>query len=239
MEKERYSRQQKLFDRDNGLQERLGRSTVFIAGIGGLGGPAAMYLAAAGIGKLLICDPDILQLSNLNRQILFREADLGKSKATGARDHLGRLNSEIVIDSRPETIHAGNVDQLVGNAEVVLDCLDNFTGRMVLNEFALRNRIPLVHAGVTGLNGQISFLNPPRTPCLQCIYPEIPENENPPILGATAGILGAMQAMEAIKFLAGTGTLLGNRMVLFDGSSMTFHESQVERDPNCTVCGSS
>jgi adenylyltransferase/sulfurtransferase len=237
MDRERYSRQKNLYGWDEGVQDRLGRSTVFIAGLGGLGGPASIYLAAAGIGHLRICDPDTVQASNLNRQILYAEEDIGKPKAGCAAERLERLNSVISILPIPGRLNAGNVSSLVGNADLILDCLDNYEGRMVINQYAVQNRIPLIHAGVTGMNGQISFLDPPQTPCLKCIYPESPEDKPGPILGAAPGIIGTMQALEAIKYLSGTGQSLKNKMILLDGESLTFHEIHIEKNPGCKVCG--
>lgn len=236
MEKERYRRQKNLYGWDDGVQERLGQSRVFIAGLGGLGGPASLYLAAAGIGRLKICDPDTVQASNLNRQVLYTEEDIGKSKSACAAERLGQLNSEIIIRSFAESVSMENVSELAGDSDLILDCLDNYKGRTVLNRFALQNGIPLIHAGVIGISGQISFLNPPHTPCLKCIYPEEPESGETPVLGAAAGIIGTLQSMDAIKYLSGTGRVLKNKMLIIDGETMTFHETRIERNPECEVC---
>lgn len=237
MENERYSRQRNLYGWDDQAQEKLGQATVFVAGLGGLGSPATLYLAAAGIGNLILCDADTVQLSNLNRQVLYRERDIGREKAVCAEERLGELNSSTRIDAHAEKMDAGNVAQLVADADIMLDCLDNFEGRKVLNDFSLQSGTPLVHAGVTGLNGQVSFLSPPLTPCLKCIYPDDPVDVESPVLGAVAGLIGTVQAMEAIKDITGTGQVLKNRMLILDGESMSLHEAIIERNPECEVCG--
>jgi adenylyltransferase/sulfurtransferase len=234
----RYNRQLILSGWGEETQERLKRATVFIAGAGGLGSPVGLYLAAAGVGTLRICDSGAVELSNLNRQILHGERDLGRWKARSARRKLGSLNRQVRVVPLQDEIGESSLEQLVGEASLLLDCLDNFRTRLLLNAFAVRRSLPLIHAGVTGYCGQITFLHPPNTPCLACLVPEAPPQEVFPILGATAGLLGCLEAMEALKYLAGQGSLLEGRMLFCDGAAMQFQEVALQKDPRCPVCGS-
>jgi adenylyltransferase/sulfurtransferase len=218
-------------------QRRLKASTVFVAGAGGLGSPAAVSLAVAGVGSLRICDCDAPELSNLNRQFLHDDTRLGMNKAESARLTLSRLNPEVAITALPVRIEERNLDELVGDADIILDCLDNFPARFALNACAVRKRLPLVHGSIWGLEGRLAFLHPPETPCLACIFKAAPEPGHFPVLGATPGITGAMQAMEALKYLAGVGTLLKGRLLCCDYQEMRFVEVRLRRDPACAVCG--
>jgi adenylyltransferase/sulfurtransferase len=220
-------------------QERLGRSTVFIGGLGGLGSSTALYLAAAGIGCLRICDTDQVEISNLNRQVLYTVQDLGKPKSGSAMERIGGLNNEIDIIPLQEEIKQANVDGLVGDAEILVDCLDNFHTRKILNRYAVYNHLPLVHAGVLGMSGQLSFIHPPGTPCLKCVYKEMDEPQPEPVVGAIAGVLGSLQALETIKFLTGMGETLEGRMLMIDGMSLTCHEIRLLKNPDCPVCSKS
>jgi molybdopterin/thiamine biosynthesis adenylyltransferase len=154
-----------------------------------------------------------------------------------AREALGRLNPAVQVVGLRERIGSGNVAALAAGAALLIDCLDNFQTRHVLNAYAVQARRPLLHAGVSGLCGQITLLHPPHTACLACLVPAAPPAESPPILGATAGLLGCLQAMEALKFLTGTGSSLLGRLLFCDGEAMRFEEVRLERDPDCPVCG--
>jgi len=235
-DRERYHRQMILPGWGEQAQELLASATVFVAGAGGLGSPVALYLAAAGVGTLRICDSGHVELSNLNRQILHGQADIARLKPASAVESLGRLNPRVRVVPLSETITRDTIPGLVADASLIVDCLDNFATRFVLNEFALGTGIPFVHAGVQGLCGQIGFFNPPQTACLACLVPEAPPADTFPILGATAGLLGCLQALEALKYLTGTGELLRGRLLFCDGASMEFQEVALERDPACPVC---
>jgi len=236
-ELERYHRQLILPGWGTEAQARLRAATVFIAGAGGLGSPVAQYLAAAGVGTLRICDAGRVELSNLNRQLLHAEADLGRPKVRSARRTVRRVNPYVRVVPLHAVIDERSVEALVGDAELILDCLDNFPTRQVLNAFAVRRSLPMIHAGVTGYCGQITFLHPPATACLACIVPQSPPQEVFPILGATAGLLGCLEALEALKYLAGGGPLLAGRLLFCDGAAMQFQEVAIQRDPRCPVCG--
>jgi adenylyltransferase/sulfurtransferase len=236
-ELERYHRQIILPGWGPETQTRLRGASVFIAGAGGLGSPVAQYLAAAGVGTLRICDGGKVELSNLNRQLLHSERDIARPKVRSAARALRRVNPHVRVVPLQEVIDEGSVEGLVGDAGLILDCLDNFPTRQVLNALAVRRGLPMIHAGVTGYCGQITFLHPPATACLACIVPESPPPEVFPILGATAGLLGSLEALEALKYLAGGGPLLVGRLLFCDGQAMQFQEVAIPRDPRCPVCG--
>ena len=236
-EKERYHRQIILPGWGEEAQKLLKQAVVFIAGAGGLGSPVALYLASAGIGVLKICDPGEAELSNLNRQILHSDKDLERNKAESAKETLTRINPHVSVEALSQNIEKRNVHLLVDNARLIIDCLDNFKTRFVLNEYAVRTGLPLIHAGVSGFSGQITFIQTPDTPCLACTVSETPPAGIFPILGATTGVVGSLQALEALKYLTATGSLLKGRMLFWDGVAMRFQELTLEKNPDCKVCG--
>jgi adenylyltransferase/sulfurtransferase len=235
---QRYNRQMILPSWGEEAQRVLKDSCVFVAGAGGLGSPVTIYLAAAGVGALRICDSGAVELSNLNRQILHGDDRIGEEKTLSAERTLKEVNPLVEIIPLTETIDADNIPSLVGDARLMVDCLDNFKTRYILNQYAVQNGTALVHAGVNGLCGQIAFIHPPETACLACLVPEGPPSEIFPILGATAGVLGCLEAMEALKYLTGTGELLKGRLLFCDGEAMQFQEVSFDKDPECRVCGS-
>lgn len=218
-------------------QEKLKNSTVFIAGAGGLGSPVSIYLAVAGIGTIRICDFDSPDWSNLNRQILHNHNRIGINKAVSAKQTLEELNPHITISAFTDKIVADNVDELVGDADLIMDCMDNFPTRYLLNECAIRKKIPLIHGSIWGMEGRLSVLMPPETPCLKCMFPEAPPSETFPVLGATPGVIGTLQAMEAIKYLTGIGDNLKGKILVWSGKKMEFKHYKAFRDPECPVCG--
>ncbi len=236
-EKRRYARQMIIPGWGEAAQRRLKASQVFIAGAGGLGSPVSFNLAVAGIGHIRICDFDAPELSNLNRQFLHDDSRLGMNKAESAKLSLARLNPNIQIEAVPEKIDEANVDRLVGDANLILDCMDNYPTRFILNACAVRKKIPLVHGSIWGFEGRVTFIQIPETACLSCIFKGAPPREVFPVLGATPGITGTIQAMEAIKYLAGVGSLLKGRLLCCDYLEMKFFEVKVRRDPACPVCG--
>ena len=236
-ELERYNRQMRMGGWGETTQQKLKGSRVFIAGAGGLGSPAAIYLAVAGVGHITICDSDSPELTNLNRQILHDHTRIGMNKATSGKRTLELQNPDISITAVTDRITARNVDDLVGEAEVILDCLDNYPARFLLNETAIRKRVPLVHGSVWGMEGRLAFLRPPETPCLRCLFAEAPPAEVFPVLGATPGVIGCLQALETIKFLTGIGRNLEGRLLVWDGNQMEFRHYKVRKDPNCEACG--
>ena len=242
-EREIYQRQLVLPSWGEETQARLKSSTVFVAGAGGLGSAAILYLAAAGVGRLRVCDRDRVELSNLNRQVLHSERGLGARKALSARKAVGRLNRHVKVTPLASEITRENVEELVAGADLILDCLDNVPARLIINELAVRARLPLVHAGVRGLSGQLTFVHPPETACLACFMGDAAASEPadsedpPPILGAVAGVMGCLQALEAVKYLTGIGAAAKNRIIFWDGELMEFEEVKIGRNPACPVCG--
>jgi len=235
-EQKRYHRQMLLDGWGEPAQRKLKASTVFVAGAGGLGSPASIYLAVAGVGHIRLCDFDAPELANLNRQILHDDSRIGINKALSGKATLERLNPSIHVTALTEKIVAENVDALVDDAAIIVDCMDNFPTRYLLNESAIRKRIPMVHGSIWGLEGRLTFLQPPATPCLRCVFPEGPPKEVFPVLGATPGVIGVMEAMETLKYLTGMGDNLRSRLLLWNGADMEFHTLRIRKDPDCPAC---
>ena len=243
-ERERYTRQLVLPAWGEESQLRLKAATVFVAGAGGLGSAVVLYLAAAGVGCIRVCDRDTVELSNLNRQILHAERGMGMRKALSAQKAVTRLNSEVRVVPLVAEMTGQNVGELAAGADILLDCLDNVPSRLVLNGLSVSARLPLVHAGVRGLGGQLSFLRPPATACLACFMQEASVEDQaasqsgpPPILGAVAGAMGCLQALEALKYLTGIGERSENRIIFLDGETMKVDEVEIAKNPDCPVCG--
>ena len=237
-ELERYSRQILIEGFGEKGQRKLKRAHVLVAGLGGLGSPAAVYLAAAGVGKLTILDAQRVELSNLNRQVLHWQSDIRRSKADSAVEKIRAFNPSIEVEARLERIMSENVDGLIEGADVVVDGMDNFPTRYLLNEACVRARTPFVHGAVEGLVGQLTTIVPAKGPCLRCIVPKEPPRKPVfPVLGATTGTIGCLQALEAIKLITGVGKPLVGEMLLFNGRDLTFDRVKVERDPTCPTCG--
>ena len=235
---QRYSRQLAVPGWGPDGQRRLSESHVFIAGAGGLGSAASIYIAAAGVGKLTICDTDRVELSNLNRQVLYTQADIGHEKAPTAAARLRALNPGVEIVPTTREITPASACELARGADVILDCLDNLETRLALNGCSIATGIPMVYAAVSELTGHISFLHPPATPCLECFAPHTPPPVEPAIPGFTAGLVGALEAMEAVKFLTGIGDTLAGRLLIIEGAEPRFDVVTLERDPACPACGS-
>lgn len=236
-ELERYRRQMMMEGWGEETQRKLKRSTVFIAGAGGLGSPVAIYLAVAGIGHLKICDFDAPDYTNLNRQILHDPSRIGTNKALSAQMTLRTINPDVEVIPVTDKIVAENVDDIVGDSAIVMDCMDNFETRFLLNEAALRKRIPLVHGAIWGIDGRLTFIQAPDTPCLRCLVPEAPPREVFPVLGATPGVIGTLQVIEAIKYLTGIGEPLRNELLVWEGGRTRFTRLRLRRDPQCPTCG--
>ena len=233
----RYQTQMMLSGWGAETQERLKGARVLVVGAGGLGCPAALNLALVGVGHIRICDSDTVKISNLNRQFLHTEQSIGMNKVKSAKETLSYINSEVIVEPIFHEVTEDNVDDIVGNSEVILDCLDNFPARYTLNICAIRKGIPMVHGAIWGLEGRVAFLHPPATPCLACIFPKAPSREKSPVLGAASCVIGSLQALEAVKYLTNVGTLLSGRMLILDGYSMKCQELEVSKDPECPACG--
>ena len=231
----RYDRQIPLFGEEG--QRRLARSTALVVGAGGLGSAVSVYLAVAGVGRIVVVDGDVVEVSNLNRQILHWQEDLGRPKAASAADSLRGLNPELEVEEVPLFADGGNLPGLVAKADAVVDALDNFSSRHLLNGAALAAGIPLFHGAISGLDGQATTIVPGATPCLRCIFPRPPPEEKVPALGATCGIVGSIQATEVVKHLTGLGASLAGRLLLWDGFRGRCDEIPLERNPGCPDCG--
>jgi adenylyltransferase/sulfurtransferase len=234
-EKERYSRQILLFGEEG--QEKLKNGTIFIAGAGGLGSPISLYLAVLGIGTIILVDDDIVERSNLNRQILHSERDIGRKKTQSAQEKLQAINPDISVRVIDTTIDESNVHDLVGNADGIVDAMDNFATRYLLNEVSQQQHIPLFHGAVRGLFGQATTILPGNTPCFRCIFPHPPPKDVLPVVGLAPGFIGMVQATEVFKFLLGDGDLLANRLLLWDGMQSRVEEIPLVKNPSCDVCG--
>ena len=234
---ERYSRQTELQGWGTGGQERLLSSRVFVAGVGGLGCAAAVYLAVAGVGEVVVCDGDVVERSNLNRQFLYTRDDLTKPKAPIAAAQLRRFNPDITVTPVIAEIDRATARGLIEGADLVLDCLDNPETRIALNRAAIAASVPMVYAAVSEFMGYLSFLNPPTTPCLECFVDGTRPPAEPAVPGCTAGTMGALEAMEALKFLTGTGDNLAGKLLVMEGAEPRFDIVLVERDPSCPACG--
>jgi len=238
-ELERYDRQIRIKGLGKSGQSKLKKARVIVMGAGGLGCPASFYLVAAGIGHVAVVDKEIVELSNLNRQVLHWSEDIGRPKGVSMAEKLRQLNPEVSVEALQKVVTTNNARPLVKGFTVVVDALDNWRTRFLLNKACVKEKIPFVHAGVYALYGQITTILPGKGPCLQCILPKIPpEEENFPVLGAAAGTLGLLEALETIKIITGLGEPLVGRMLHFDGETMSFQEIKVERRRTCPVCGS-
>jgi molybdopterin/thiamine biosynthesis adenylyltransferase len=235
----RYNRQIILPEFGEEGQKKLRLAQVLVAGVGGLGSPVAVYLACAGIGRLILADSESVELSNLNRQILHWEEDVGERKVASGTRKLIKLNSTVAVNPRVTRITAENVMELLDGVDLVVDCLDNMETRFIVNEACFQKRIPFIHGGVRGLMGEVTTIIPGQTPCLECLFPRGPEKKEPfPVFGATAALVASLQVMEAIKLLAGFGKLLAGRVLYINGSEMQFLSIQMKKNTECRICGS-
>ena len=238
----RYSRHLLLSEVGSAGQERLRTARVLVVGAGGLGSPAALYLAASGIGTLGIVDCDQVELSNLQRQVLFNTRDIAQSKALAAREHLAALNPEISVIAHALELQAANVVEIVSQYEVVVDGSDRIGTRYLVNDACVILRKTLVSAAIYRFEGQVMTYVPGRGPCYRCLFPEaaagaMPSCAEAGVLGVLPGVLGAIQATEAIKVVLGQGEPLIGRLLTYDALEMGFQEFSFARRPDCAVCG--
>jgi molybdopterin/thiamine biosynthesis adenylyltransferase len=235
-ELERYDRQIMLREIGEAGQEKLKRASVFIAGAGGLGSPAAMYLTAAGVGRIRLVDHDRVDRTNLNRQVLHWDNDIGRSKVESATEKLKKLNPEVEIEAIEETITEANLANLLTGFDLIVDAMDNLTTRYLLNKAALDNNIPFFHGAIHGFEGRAMTIIPNKTACLRCVYRGVIPEEKFPVIGVTPAVIGCIQATEVIKYIVGIGELLTNKLLNYDALSMEFTEFEVKKDPYCEHC---
>lgn len=238
----RYSRQLLLEDLGPEGQEKLKHARVLIVGLGGLGSPAALYLAAAGIGTLLLADDDQLHLTNLQRQILYRSDQIPQGKAQLAKHQLQALNPMITCIALEQRLQGDTLNDAVGRVDLVLDCSDNMATRHAVNAACIATHTPLVSGSAVGFSGQLLVLDPPYTQgCYACLYPEQTEPQRncrtAGVLGPVVGVIGTLQALEAIKMLAGIPSSLSGKLRLFDGKQQSWSTLQLSKASNCKVCG--
>lgn len=224
-------------------QEKLKNARILVAGAGGLGSPVLSYLAAAGVGTLGIVDFDTVSITNLNRQILHHTEDIGRLKVDSATEKLIKMNPELNILRHPLKIDGNNVRELVEGYDVVVDCMDNFTSRYLLSDVCYFKKIPIIEGAVSCYNGILMTIIPDKTPCYRCLYPNPPEQDAIPIaadsgiLGPTAGIIGTMQALEAVKVVLGLGETVSGRLLVFDALKTDFRRVPWKKRENCPLCG--
>ncbi|MFC2063125.1 ThiF family adenylyltransferase [Chloroflexota bacterium] len=236
-ELKRYERQILIDGFGKEGQAKLKQAKVFIAGAGGLGSPIAIYLTAAGVGTIRIADHDIIEPSNLNRQVLHWDEDTGRSKVASALEKLERMNRHAAIEVTRETITGENAARLVADSDLIIDAMDNLPTRQRLNKVALEKNIPFFHGAVYGFEGRAMTIIPGETACLNCLYRGVIRQKKFPVIGIAPAIIGCIQATEVIKYIVGMGELLTNRLLIFDGLEMTFSECRVKKDPACEHCG--
>lgn len=244
LQKERYSRHLILKEIGEEGQKKLLESSVLIFGAGGLGSPAALYLASAGVGKIGIVDADVVDLSNLQRQIIHAVKDIGKPKAVSAKESIQGMNPDVEVVAYPIFADETNIDELIRAYDFILDCTDNFTAKFLINDACVQAEKPFVHAGIIRFGGQIMTYVPGQGPCYRCIFqsppPEgaVPACKEAGIIGVTAGVVGSLQAAEAVKYLLGIGTLLTGTLLTYDGLTMAFRKVGLPKYvENCPVCG--
>jgi molybdopterin/thiamine biosynthesis adenylyltransferase/rhodanese-related sulfurtransferase len=244
---DRYSRHLLLPEVGAAGQLKLGRARVALIGAGGLGSPVALYLAAAGVGTLTLVDDDKVDKSNLQRQVLHADARIGVAKTESARQTLAGLNPRVNIETRELRVRASNVEELLRGHDLVVDGADNFPTRYLLSAACLRLKLPLVYGAVHRFTGQVSVFDPRRadSPCYRCLFPEPPAAGDAPncaeagVLGVLPGIIGLLQANEAIKLILDAGDSLAGRLLCFDALAASFRELRLPRDPDCPGCGAS
>lgn len=238
----RYSRQLLLEDLGPEGQQKLKQASVLIVGLGGLGSPAALYLAAAGVGKLWLADDDALEISNLQRQVLYRTADMGQNKAKLAQRHLQSLNPQIEAITLDQRLAGSPLTEAVAAVDLVLDCCDNMETRHQVNAACVLAGKPLISGSAVGFSGQLLIIDPPYAHgCYACLYPSKETQQRncrtAGVLGPVVGVIGTLQALEAIKMLAGLPSALSGKLRLFDGKQQSWSTLQLSKASHCPVCG--
>ncbi|WP_294347225.1 HesA/MoeB/ThiF family protein [Prosthecochloris sp.] len=239
---ERYSRHILLDNVGVEGQQKLLNSKVMIIGAGGLGAPAAMYCAAAGIGKIGIVDADVVEVSNLQRQIIHFTADIGSPKVFSAKEKMQAINPDVEVESIKTFVNASNIEEIIDGYDFVIDGTDSFATKFLINDACVMKGIPFSHGGILRFNGQTMTVLPKESACYRCVFHKPPPKNMIPtcseagVLGAVAGMLGTIQAAEALKFITGAGDILADALLTFDALPMNFRKVNVQRNPKCAVC---
>jgi len=237
---ERYARHLVLREVGGPGQQKLKAATVLIVGAGGLGAPAALYLASAGVGQILIADPDEVDRSNLQRQVIYAEEDIGRSKVEASADRLHALNPDIFVAGFNGAFDEASADELVDGVDLVLDGTDDFATRFCVNAACVKHGKPLISGAIGRWTGQVGVFG--ARPCYRCLVPEIPPDAETcvavGVVGALAGVVGSMMALEAIKLITGAGEPLAGRLMIYDALAAETRTVRVAADPDCPVCGS-
>ncbi len=240
---ERYSRHILLKDVGVEGQEKLLAGKVLVIGAGGLGAPIALYLAAAGVGTIGILDFDTVDLSNLQRQVIHFTPDVGKAKVDSAKEKMQALNPDVKVITYRQRLDASNIREIIREYDFVIDGVDNFPTKFLINDACVMEGIPFSHGGILRFDGQTMTVIPGQTACYRCVFKEPPPANLVPtcseagVLGAIAGMLGTIQAAEALKYLTGVGSLITDRLLIFNAKDMRFRESKFKKNHNCGVCG--
>ncbi len=239
-ELQRYKRQILLPEVGLEGQKKIKAAGIMIMGAGGLGCPAAYYLAAAGVGEMTVVDDDQLSISNLNRQILHNSDRVGMYKAESAKMTISSLNPEVEVKIYCERLTSENAVEMIGESDLVVDCTDNFSTRFVLNEACLKMKIPFFYGAVSGMEGQVMTFLPGEGPCYRCLYSEEPLNmaKPAPVIGVLPGVIGLIQATQVLKYILGQGDLLIGRLLIYNAMAMELHSLPIKRSPRCPACGS-
>ncbi len=240
---ERYSRNITLKQLGRSGQKKLLSSKVLIVGLGGLGSPAALYLAAAGIGTLGLLDSDRVQLTNLQRQIIHNTERIGTEKVNSAGKSIQAINPDVKVETYCLRAKAANISEIVRRYNFVIDGTDNFPGKFLINDACYFEKVAFSHAGVIGFEGQLMTVLPGKTACYRCIFTApppagaVPSPAETGVLGAVPAVIGSLQATEAIKYLLGAGDLLTNTLLSYDALKMEFRKVSLKRNPKCPICG--
>ncbi|MDR1966487.1 MAG: molybdopterin-synthase adenylyltransferase MoeB [Synergistaceae bacterium] len=242
---ERYSRHIILKEIGVRGQKRIGEGRVLIVGAGGLGAPAALYLAAAGVGVIGVADADAVELSNLQRQIIHSTPDVGKPKVQSAGEKMKAINPDVAVNEHHVFVNAGNVMELISGYDFVIDGTDNFSAKFLITDACVIAGKPFSYAGIIRFQGQLMTYVPGEGPCYRCVFVDPPPPDAVPtcsqagVIGAMGGVIGSLQAMEAVKFITGAGKLLTGTMLTYDALAMKFQSVPLPKRPDCAVCGPS
>ena len=241
---DRYSRHIIMDEVGPAGQQRLLDASILCVGAGGLGSPVVQYLAAAGVGRLGIADDDVVERSNLQRQVVHGESDVGRPKVDSAADFVAEQNPDVTVDRHETRVTSENVEDLVDDYDVVVDGSDNFATRYLVNDACTLAGVPFSHGAILRFEGQVTtFAARDESPCYRCIFPEAPPAGSVPscaeagVLGVLPGTVGCIQATEAVKLALGHGETLDGRLLLYDAADMTFDTAEIRKNPDCPVCG--